>query len=296
MLIHLTTKQTTNALGQAINCALMMASGMQEEQTVQLNFKCEGPIRNIMAIASGSGGVRGYCGNPRVSLPTTLEVVGATGGVVQVVKMHPEWKNPYNGITEMRTGEVDRDVGFYLAESEQRSVALAASVVSDGYLCRAAGGYLVEQLPGADEETIKTVETNLAKLFDERDDDGGGGGGGDGGGGGGDKESNEDNRIPGNLLLGGKTPIDIAEIILDGLGCNVLDSRTPKLTCDCNSDRLVKALRLLPRDDVDDIIKSQERIEAKCEFCGTVYRMEPEEARKQLEEVSRKANEAEEKE
>ena len=89
-------------------------------------------------------------------------------------------------------------------------------------------------------------------------------------------------------MLGGETPIDIAETILKGLGCNVLESIEPKLKCDCSDERLVKALRLLPRDDVDDIIKSQEKIEAKCEFCGTVYRMEPEEARRRMEEMAEK--------
>lgn len=96
---------------------------------------------------------------------------------MQVVKNHPDWPNPYNGITAIRHGDIDRDVGIYLAESEQRSCALAAvsldrHVFSDeklaqfsesntlnsivfsnkgtawnGILCTAAGGYLVERLP-----------------------------------------------------------------------------------------------------------------------------------------------------
>jgi len=163
----------------------------------------------------------------------------------------------------MRTGEIDRDVGAYLAESEQRACALAASVAGDGMLCRAAGGYTVEQLPGADEETISIIERNLKKIFDEN--------------------AGNAHRVPASLLLAGKTPLDLAEMILEGLGCEVLETKIPKIICDCSEERLVKAMRLLPRDDVDDILKQQEKVEAKCEFCGKVYRITPEEMIKRLE-------------
>lgn len=151
-------------------------------------------------------------------------------------------------------------IGAYLAESEQRSCALAAGITVNGILCTAAGGYLIEQLPNATPETLAQVEKNLAKLV-EKD--------------GGDK-------LPTNLLLQGVTPLGIAETVLDGLGMVPLQQISPKFECLCSSDRLVRALRLLPRSEVDDILKSEETLEARCEFCGKVYSMGSEEIKETL--------------
>ena len=147
------------------------------------------------------------------------------------------------------------NVGIYLAESEQRSCALAAATCVNGLLCKAAGGYLVEQLPGCEPETIKQVEKNLANLVKM-----------DGG-----------DTLPTNLLLRGVTPLEITEIILEGLDMQPLQQIEPKNVCECNEDRLFRALRLLPREEVDEIIAKEEQIEARCHFCGKVYRMGPEE-------------------
>lgn len=151
-------------------------------------------------------------------------------------------------------------LGAYLAESEQRSCALAAGTSINGILCTAAGGYLIEQLPGADEETMDKLGENLAKLV-ERD--------------GGDK-------LPTNLLLQGVTPLEIAESILDGLGMQPLQQIEPTFKCPCTSDRLIRALRLLSPTDVDEILAEEGKVEARCEFCGTVYSMSQEEVRAEM--------------
>ncbi len=120
---------------------------------------------------------------------------------------------------------------------------------------------MIEQLPNATPETLAQVEKNLSKLV-EMD--------------GGDK-------LPTNLLLQGVTPLEIAETVLDGLGMVPLQQISPKFECLCSSDRLVRALRLLPREEVDDILESEEKLEARCEFCGKVYSMGAEEIKEELE-------------
>jgi len=178
-------------------------------------------------------------------------------GSIQVVKNHPDWPNPYNGITAIRHGDIDRDIGIYLAESEQRSCALAAATSINGILCTACGGYLIEQLPGAEEDTLRKVEANLARLVAMDGSD----------------------RIPTNLLLVGTTPYQIAETVLDGLDMQPLQQIRPTFKCGCSEERLVRALCLLPAEEVEDLIEKEEKIEARCEFCGTVYRMGPDEMR-----------------
>lgn len=258
MLAHTLTATPADALGRAVICALMMSNGMQDEQSVQLTFNADGPIRGIVAISTGLGEVRGYVGSPMLGEMTLSEAVGL--GSVQVVKNHPDWPNPYNGITAVRHGDIDRDIGAYLAESEQRSCALAAGVSVNGILCTAAGGYLIEQLPDADSETMERISKNLAILVQK-----------DGG-----------DTLPTNLLSKGVSPLEIAEIVLDGLGLQPLQQIEPTFKCQCTSDRLIRALRLLSQDDVEEILIQQEKIEARCDFCGKVYNMTPEQVREEM--------------
>ncbi len=140
-----------------------------------------------------------------------------------------------------------------MAESEQRSCALAAATCVTGVLCKAAGGYLIEQLPDVDRDTVLQVERNLAKLVEK-----------DGG-----------DNLPINLLLQGVTPLEICEMVLEGLTVQPLQQIEPKFVCDCSEERLFRSIRLLPREEVDDILREQQQIEARCHFCGQVYRMSP---------------------
>ena len=261
MIQHTLTATSAEALGRTIICSILMANGIQDEQIVQITMNTEGPIRGIVAICSGKGEVRGYVGSPMLGNDLTLvEAVGRTGSV-QIVKNHPDWPRPYNGITAVKYGDIDRDIGIYLAESEQRSCALAAATSVVGILCHAAGGYLIEQLPGTTDEERRIVQDNLARLVAL-----------DGG-----------DRLPTNLLLAGQTPLDMATMVLDGLDMVPLQQIEPVLKCACTQDRLLRSLRLLPPADVEDILTKQERVEARCEFCGKVYRLEAHEVREKLE-------------
>eukprot|EP00986_Skeletonema_menzelii_P017126 scaffold17651_cov57-Skeletonema_menzelii.AAC.1 len=96
----------------------------------------------------------------------------------------------------------------------------------------------------------------------------------------------EDLALPANLMLEGQTPIDIATILLDGLGMEPLNQITPKEFCECSEEKLFRSLRLLPREEVDDVLKMEGKIEARCEFCGKVYRMGPDEVMKRFAEAS----------
>eukprot|EP00560_Eucampia_antarctica_P006772 CAMPEP_0197830160 /NCGR_PEP_ID=MMETSP1437-20131217/6766_1 /TAXON_ID=49252 ORGANISM="Eucampia antarctica, Strain CCMP1452" /NCGR_SAMPLE_ID=MMETSP1437 /ASSEMBLY_ACC=CAM_ASM_001096 /LENGTH=342 /DNA_ID=CAMNT_0043432363 /DNA_START=299 /DNA_END=1327 /DNA_ORIENTATION=- len=261
MIQHTMTAVPADALGRAITCSLLLSNGIQAEQTFQLTLNCDGPLRVIVAIANGEGGVRGYVGNPGIGDMPLPEAIGK--GTVQVVKNHPDWPNPYNGITAIEHRDIDRDVGIYLAESEQRSCALAAATTVKGILCTSSGGYIVEQLPGCSSETIQRVEKNLAQLA-KRDGTG---------------------KLPAGLLADGVTPLEICSIVLDGLDMEPLGQIKPELVCKCSEERLFRAVRLLGKEEVDDIIAKAEEVEARCQFCGKVYRMGPTELAKSFAEA-----------
>eukprot|EP00521_Asterionellopsis_glacialis_P006636 CAMPEP_0195284034 /NCGR_PEP_ID=MMETSP0707-20130614/2387_1 /TAXON_ID=33640 /ORGANISM="Asterionellopsis glacialis, Strain CCMP134" /LENGTH=374 /DNA_ID=CAMNT_0040343327 /DNA_START=151 /DNA_END=1275 /DNA_ORIENTATION=+ len=259
MIQHEMNAVSADVLGRTVTCGLLMSNGIQAEQTVQITLNTDGPIRGVVAIATGKGELKGYVGAPALGDMHIKEAIGK--GYVQIVKNHPDWPNPYNGITQVQHGDVDRDIGIYLAESEQRTCALAAATSVNGILCTAAGGYLIEQLPGVESETMDIVASNLAKLVEM-----------DGG-----------DTLPTGLLHKGVTPLEIAEIILDGLDMQPLQQIEPGLTCECSEDKLVRALQLLSKEDVDDILEKEEQIEARCQFCGKVYRMGPDEVAKRFE-------------
>jgi len=216
-----------------------------------------------VAISTGKAEVRGYIGNSMLNGFSLVDAVGK--GTVQVVKNHPDWPNPYNGITEIRRGDIDTDIGLYLAESEQRSCALAAGTLISGILCKSAGGYLVEQLPGCDKQgtLVKCIEQNLADLVAQ--------------------DASES--PPSNLFVSGITPLDMISRIFQGSEWTILGEMEPVYKCSCNSDRLLRSLRLLPKEEVIQIIAEQGMIEARCHFCGHVYTMEPDEMMNKLQEV-----------
>lgn len=265
MLQHTLSAVSTEALGRTTLCGLLMANGIQDDQIVQISIRSEdGLIRGIVVIVNGQAQVRGYVGCPMLGPDVQLEEAVGVLGSVQIVKNHPSWPRPYNGITAIRHGDIDRDIGIYLAESEQRTCALAAATSVNGLLCTAAGGYLVELLPDATDEEKQKVEANLAKLVTI-----------DGG-----------DKLPINLLLKGHSPFDIANIIMDGLNMQPLQQMTPTQKCECTLERLVRSLRLLPVTEVEDILEKEERVEARCHFCGKVYRLEADEVRDRLQKAT----------
>lgn len=258
MMQHTLTEVPADALGRSVTCGLLMSNGMPDEHTVQITINGDGPLRGVCTITNGLGECKGYVGSPSLNGFKLEDAVGK--GTVQVVKNRPDWPNPYNGITSIIKGDIDQDMGIYLAESEQRSCALAAATSVNGILCTSAGGYLVEQLPGCEKETIAKVEENLKTLMEKDGSD----------------------NLPTNLLLNGFTPMDISGIILDGLGMKPLQQITPSLNCGCSDDRLIRSLRLLPKEEVDSLVEREEQIEARCEFCGKVYRMDGEEVKTRM--------------
>jgi molecular chaperone Hsp33 len=252
------TATPADALARSMVCSLLLSNGMQAEQTFQLTMACDGPIRSVVAIADGVGQVRGFVGNPSLGEMHISEAIGK--GTVQIVKMHPDWPTPYNGVTAIEHGDVDRDVGIYLANSEQRACALAASTQINGILCTAAGGYIVEQLPGCSPETSAQVEQNLANLA----------------------EKDGTNTLPAGILLNGGSPLDICGTVLEKLDMKPLQQIAPRLTCDCSEERLFRAVRLLPKEDVEKILANEEQIEARCDFCAKEYRMSPDDVRERF--------------
>ncbi|KAL1514465.1 hypothetical protein AB1Y20_003564 [Prymnesium parvum] len=264
------------ALGRALTCSLLVAEGLKEDETFQVTFRGDGPLRGVMATANGKLQSRGYVGNPAVSLPPNAKGkfdvgAGVGKGTLQVVrtKMLPgeQVPSPYTSITQIRSGEIPEDINWYLLESEQKEGALAAGVYVQGTntgvdlngqeveaaAVEAAGGWYVQLLPFASDEATAQLQANLEALA---------------------------SRSPSAMVREGLRPEAMLELLLDGLDMKVLKRERPaSLTesCQCSDERIKRTMRLLPRAEVDDIIEKHEDIEVKCEFCGKRYSLTPDE-------------------
>ncbi|CAN0035485.1 unnamed protein product [Ectocarpus sp. 12 AP-2014] len=252
-----------DALGRVMVCTMLMAGGLKDRETFQLTFSGSGPLGGVVAISDGEGGVRGYVTNGKVELPLkdngNQDVAQGIGeGLLKVVRNHPDYQRPYTGITALKTGEVAYDAASYLAESEQKSCAIAAGCFVTDALVRQAGGYMLETLPEASEETEKTVINNIAKLLARSSD-------------------------PSDLMGRGMTPISIVESLLEGLGgVGAITYKRPEFLCHCSDERVYTALKLLEKTEVEELVKKEEAIEVKCEFCGKLYRLSAEDVVKEL--------------
>jgi molecular chaperone Hsp33 len=263
--LHRASPVAAAAFGRTLTCALLLASGKKDGETLQLEIRGDGPIRGITAIANGEGQVRGYMGNPFVSLPPNaqgkLDVGRAVGkGILSVVRNSVFAKQPYTGLVPLVSGEIAEDVAAYLADSEQTPSALGAGVyVSDTGQVTAAGGYLVQLLPGASEETIAIVERNVTAL-----------------------------PPPSELVRRGLSPDEICLSIMQDLSPLDLASSSPRYHCGCSAERVKRTVGLIPEIEVYDLLASQGKIEATCEFCGRRWELN----RPDVEELFRAKEEA----
>lgn len=262
------------ALGRALTCSLLVAEGLKEDESFQVKFDGDGPLRGVTAMANGKLESRGYVGNPAVTLPPNalgkIDVGGGVGkGSLNVLrtKMLPGETTPsqYSSITQIRSGEIPEDINYYLLESEQKEGALAAGVYVQGTqvsdadaatdgaegLCAdvtAAGGWYVQLLPFAAEEAIEQLQKNLEAMK---------------------------TYSPTSMVRDGLSAQGMLERVMEGLDPQFSELRKPfglAESCPCSEERVLRTLSLLPKSELAEIIKANDVVEAKCEFCGTLYR------------------------
>ena len=166
--IHKTLPVGTAALGRALSGASMMGNALKGHgASLTLQIKGGGPLGTVLAVSDAEGNVRGYVGNPQLDLPLRddrkLDVGGAVGseGTMTVIK-DLNMKDPYVGTVDLLGGEIAEDIAAYFVESEQIPTACGLGVLVDrDQSVKSAGGYLIQLMPGADEDTIVKVEGGI---------------------------------------------------------------------------------------------------------------------------------------
>ena len=247
--IHKPSAVVTAALGRLSIAASLIGNGLKgENDSVTIRMNGGGATGVLIAVADSRGNVKSYVGNPIVELPLNkygkLDVSGAVGkdGTLSVVK-DLGLKEPYVGQVPIVSGEIAEDIASYFAVSEQIPTVCGLGVlVNPDLTVRAAGGYLIQLLPFADESCIDVLEANVNKL------------------------------PPVTAMLdSGISAEDIAKSVLEGLEPEVMDSFDVSYKCDCSKERVERALISLGREELAKMAEEQDSTEVCCHFCDKKY-------------------------
>ena len=247
------------ALGRALTGAALLAALMKDDQSILLKFEGNGPLRKIITEAGYNGWVRGYVANPHGKVPLKdgrIDVAAGLGraGFLTVIKDIGQ-NTKYPGTIQLYTSEIGEDLAYYLSQSEQTpsAIALATHLQKDGTI-GAAGGFLIQSLPPADERTLVGIEQEMASLPPLS-----------------------------QLLLKDKSPGEILSILFRSVPHRKIGSRALHYFCSCNKDKMRGALRSLGVEELQEILQEEGGAEVRCEFCRQSYRFEVAELAKLIE-------------
>jgi molecular chaperone Hsp33 len=241
----------TAALGRSMaGAALLLRLATKTPSRLVLEVRGDGPILRVLAEADKEGNLRGLVGDERVDVPHydngKLAVGRAVGkGFLRVLR-ELDGGGGYHSQVELVSGEIGDDVAHYLAQSEQTRSAVLLGVLGKPSGVAAAGGMIVEVLPGADDAMIDKLEKNIAGI-----------------------------RGISELLEQGGTA-HVAETVLAGLDREVKEVSTLRYRCRCSRERLLQHLVMLTAEDREYLRREDGTIDADCVFCGTHYLFTPE--------------------
>ena len=246
------------ALGRALTGAALLAALLKDSQSVLLKFEGNGPLKKIITEAGYDGWVRGYIANPHAEVPLNngrIDVATGLGraGFLTVVKDIGD-NHKYPGTIQLYTSEIGEDLAYYLSQSEQTpsAIALAIHLQKDGTI-GAAGGFLIQSLPPADEALLTYLEQEIAAMPPLS-----------------------------QLLLKGKSPAEILSLLFKNVPNKKIGTRRLCYTCSCSKTKMEGALFLLGETDIQQLLETKDGAEVRCEFCRQSYRFSQEELVKLL--------------
>jgi len=247
--LHYTYPVVTAALGRLLSAGAMMGSMMKGDKdrlTIQMNG--DGPIGQLTVTVDSHGNVKGFPANPAVDIPLKkpgkLDVGAAVGHGIMTVSMDLGLDEPYNGQVEIQTGEIGDDLAYYFTVSEQTPSAVGLGVMIDtDSTVKEAGGFILQLMPGASEETISALEEKVAAAEPVT-----------------------------TMMENGMTPEDILSYYLDGLDLKILEKQPVRFHCDCSKEKVASALATISKKDLEGLINDGEEIEVKCHFCNSAYK------------------------
>lgn len=246
---HQCSPTAAAALGRTMTGAILMAANLKNSEALTVSFQGNGPLGYITADATPDGFVRGYVGNPGVDLPLKengkLDVGGAVGqGLVQVTRF-TGLREPMRGSAEIVSGEIAEDLTNYLFVSEQTASSVGLGVlVGTDYKALAAGGFMLQLMPDADDEIIDRLEAALSKV-----------------------------RPVSSMIADGMGPRAIIRELMAGFEIQYLTNTELAFRCKCSKERIEDVMLSLGHDDMAALVEDG-HAEVCCQFCGEKYQFD----------------------
>ena len=258
--IHKTSAVVTAALGRLLTAGTMMGNMLKgKDDSITLKVAGDGPAGSLIVVSDFNGDVRGYVQNPVVEIPLNakgkLDVGAAVGknGLLYVLK-DLGLKEPFSGSVPLVSGEIAEDITSYYALSEQIPTVCALGVlVNPDLTVRAAGGYIIQLLPAAGEDTIEKLEKSISDI-----------------------------KAVTTMLDSGMTPEQIIKTALKEFNVEVLYEQEIYYKCNCSRERVSKALISLGKEELTSMSEELPQISVNCHFCDKVYNFDREEIKKFL--------------
>ena len=254
--IHRTSPLASAALGRALSGALMVASFLKSGKEISLTFQGDGPLKRVVAEADLNGNVRGYVKNSGANLPMDQEgklaVSRGIGRGTLIVRKDLGLKEPYEGQVPLISGEIGEDLTYYFTKSEQTPSSVGVGVLVNADLSiAAAGGFLIQLFPEAEEQAISRLENNIRAI-----------------------------KSVSSLIEQGMSPEELLKEVLKGLKFRIMESKEVQYSCRCSRERVAALLAGLDPEEINQTLKEQGRVEVGCHFCDKSYEFSREEIEK----------------
>ncbi|PID25200.1 Hsp33 family molecular chaperone HslO [Sporosarcina sp. P7] len=240
---HAAKPTATDALGRSMTAGVILGAMLKGEEKVSVKINGGGPLGTIMVDSNAKGEVRGYVSHPQTEMEIN-EVGKAVGmnGLLTVSKdvglMHP-----FVGQIPLISGEIGEDYTSYLSKSEQTASAVGVDVlVNSDSTVKAAGGFIIQLMPGADEEVLNIIKDRMKVIAPLS-----------------------------SMISEGSTPEQLLEHVLGSENVTVLESMPVRFQCQCSVDRITNAIISLGSEEIQDMIETDGHAEANCHFCNEFY-------------------------
>lgn len=236
----------TAALGRLLTGGLLLAADFKNNERINLRIDGDGPIGQVF-VDAGYGETRGYVSNPEANLPLNvrgkLDVAGVVGkGKLYVVK-DLGLREPWNSSVNLVSGEIAEDLACYLSHSEQIPSAVALGVeVTPEATVSAAGGFIVQVMPGCPETKLELMEARVSGITSVT-----------------------------GMIKETEVPEKMVSWLLDGMEPQVLDHFPAVYECKCSRDRMARALISLGEGELTQLLAEPGEIETICHFCNKKY-------------------------
>lgn len=256
---HGTTGTVSAALGRTLTGTLLLGAGQKEFDRLTVQIECDGPVGGITAETNTAGTVRGYVRNPQADVPLNasgkFDVRAVVGGGMFYVTYESGfeiglYREPYRGAVPITSGEIGEDFAYYLVKSEQIPSAVMLGVLvrareSGETYVEAAGGLMIQVMPGADEKVVAAIEQSVSRTPHTT-----------------------------ALIREGARAEDLLRTALGDVSFEILEEREVGFACTCSYERAASLVSSIDRSELESMLREDKGAALTCHFCNETYRID----------------------